>query len=434
MPELIIGDTLVSKNSELLKRRAAAVPAGVGNIHPVFADRAENAEIFDVDGKRYIDFAAGIAVVNTGHLHPKVKQAVKDQLEKFSHTCFHVAMYENYVRLAERINELAPGDTAKKTMFVTTGAEAVENAIKVARSYTGRSGIVAFSGGFHGRTLLALSMTGKVVPYKAGFGPMPAEVYHAPYPNPLYGISSADALAGVEKLFKSDIEPKRVAAFMIEPVQGEGGFYIAPPEFMQGLRKLADEHGILLISDEVQTGFARTGKMFATEYSGIEPDMMTMAKGLAGGFPLAALTGKAEIMDAVSPGGVGGTYAGNPLGCAAALAVLDVISEENLTGKAIEQGAHLQNRLKAMAEKVDFIGDVRGLGAMVAFELFDDVASLTPAPEKTKALLEKAREKGLLLLSCGNNANVIRMLAPLTIERELLDEGLAIIEECLSEL
>ena len=424
----------MTSNSTLLARRQQAVPRGVGNVTPLFADRAENAEVWDVEGKRYVDFAAGIAVVNTGHLHPKVKTAVQKQLERFSHTCFHVMMYEPYVELAERLNALVPGDSPKKTLLVTTGAEAVENAIKFARSATGRSGVIAFGGAFHGRTIMAVSLTGKMEPYKAGFGPFPAEVFHAPYPNALYGVSVEDAIAGVEQLFKSDIEPNRVAAMIIEPVQGEGGFYIAPPEFLQRLRALCDQHGILLICDEVQTGFARTGRLFATEYAGIEADIMTLAKGLAGGFPLAAVVGKSEVLEAVGPGGVGGTYGGNPLSCVAALAVLDVIEEEGLVARANAQGARLRQRLEGMAQKHACIGDIRGLGAMVAMELFHDIARRQPAADLAKALIARAAEKGLLLLSCGHNGNVIRILAPLTTPDTIIDEGLSIIEEALEEL
>jgi 4-aminobutyrate aminotransferase/(S)-3-amino-2-methylpropionate transaminase len=424
----------MTSNKALLERRKNAIPQGVGNVTPLFADRAKNAEVWDVDGRRYVDFAAGIAVVNTGHLHSKVKAAVAAQLERFSHTCFHVMMYEPYVALAERLNRLVPGDTPKKTLLVSTGAEAVENAIKFARAATGRSGIIAFGGGFHGRTLMAVSLTGKMEPYKTGFGPFPAEVFHASYPNALYGVSVEDALRSVEEIFKRDIEPGRVAAIVIEPVQGEGGFYVAPPEFLRKLRALCDRHGILLICDEVQTGFARTGRLFATEYSGIEPDMMTLAKGLAGGFPLAAVVGKAEILDKVSPGGVGGTYGGNPVSCAAALAVLDVIEEEGLAARALAQGEILQRRLRAMAERFTCIGDVRGLGAMVAFELFHDSARRQPAADLTKALLGRAHEKGLLLLSCGHNGNVVRLLAPLTASDAILEEGLDIIESALTAI
>lgn len=425
---------MTKTNSSLIARREQAVSRGVGNITPLFADRAQNAEVWDVEGRRFIDFASGIAVVNTGHLHPKVKAAVQGQLERFSHTCFHVMMYEPYVDVAERLNRLAPGDTPKKTLLVSTGAEAVENAVKFARSATGRSGIISFGGGFHGRTIMAVTLTGKTEPYKVGFGPFPPEVFHAPFPNELYGVSVDDAIKGVESLFKTDIEPSRVAAIILEPVQGEGGFYVAPPEFLRRLRALCDKHGILLISDEVQTGFARTGRLFATEYAGIEPDLMTLAKGLAGGFPLAAVVGKAEIMDAVAPGGVGGTYGGNPLSCAAALAVMDVIEEEGLAERAVSQGELLQGRLKGMAQRFKCIGDVRGLGAMVAVELFHDAARKEPAADITKALVAKAAENGLVLLSCGVNGNVIRILAPLTASDAILNEGLDILESCLAEV
>ncbi|HEX9585407.1 MAG TPA: aminotransferase class III-fold pyridoxal phosphate-dependent enzyme, partial [Gammaproteobacteria bacterium] len=315
----------MTSNAELMARRKAAVAQGVGNIHGVFADRAENAELWDVEGKRYLDFAGGIGVLNTGHRHPRVMAAVEAQMKRFTHTCFHVAPYEPYVALAERLNALAPGNHDKKTLLVNTGAEAVENAVKVARAYTKRTAVVAFAGGFHGRTLLALGLTGKVDPYKRGFGPMPGEIFHIPFPNALHGISEEDALEALHQLVKTDLEPERIAAIIIEPVQGEGGFYVAPPAFLQALRAFCDSHGVLLIADEVQSGNARTGKMFAIEHSGVVPDLIATAKSLAGGFPLAAVIGRAEVMDAVGPGGLGGTYGGNPLACAAAIAVLDVI-------------------------------------------------------------------------------------------------------------
>ena len=424
----------MSNTSDLLARRQAAVTTAIGHVHPLFAERAKNAELWDVDGKRFIDFSSGIAVVNTGHLHPKVKAAAVAQLDKFSHTCFHVAMYEQYVELAERLNKLVPGDSPKKTMLVNSGSEAIENAIKVARKYTGHSGVIAFNGGFHGRTLLTMSLTGRVVPYKAGFGPFAPEIYHAPFPNELQGVSVKDALKGLEQLFKSDIERERVAAFIIEPVQGEGGFYAAPPEFLQALRNIADEHGIVLIADEIQCGFGRTGKMFACEHAGIEPDLIALAKGLAGGFPLSALVGKAEILDSAPPASLGGTYGGNPVACAAALAVLDVMEEENIPQKAAELGEHMTKRLQEMATTYPVIGDVRGLGSLIAIELFEDADQENPATEKTAALQVAAREKGLLLLTCGPGGNVVRFLPPLTIERETLDEGLDILAECLNEL
>lgn len=426
----------MTANTELAARRESAIPRGVATMLPVFTERAENAEIWDVEGKRYIDFAGGIAVLNTGHMHPKVKAAVAGQLDKFSHTCFQVTPYESYVVLAEKLNALVPGNSPKKTLFLTTGAEAVENAVKIARAYTKRSAVVAFSGAFHGRTMMGMALTGKVMPYKAGFGPMPAEVFHAPFPNAYHGVSVEDSLKYLDTLFKSDVDPARVAAMILEPVQGEGGFNVAPAEWLQALRKICDEHGILLIIDEIQTGFARTGKMFAIEHAGVEPDMMTMAKSLAGGFPLSAVTGKAEIMDGANPGGLGGTYAGSPLACAAGLAVLDVIEEEGLVARANEIGTLMTDRLKAMAQKnsLSCIGDIRGLGAMVAMELVTDRDTRAPAADLTKALVQAVAKKGLILLACGTRANVIRFLVPLTASDALVNEGMDIIESTLEEL
>ncbi|PKO79976.1 MAG: 4-aminobutyrate--2-oxoglutarate transaminase [Betaproteobacteria bacterium HGW-Betaproteobacteria-13] len=414
-------------NSALMARRAAALPRGVGQAHPLFASKALNAEIWDVEGRRYIDFVAGIAVVNTGHCHPKVIAAAQEQIPHFSHTCFQVVAYDGYLTLAERLSALAPGDAPKKTFFVSTGAEAVENAVKIARAFTGRPGVIAFNGAFHGRTLLTLGLTGKIDPYKLGVGPFPAEIYHAPYPCELHGTSVDDAIHGIELLFKNDIEPKRVAAFIVEPVQGEGGYYPAPAEFMQRLRALADKHGILLIADEIQSGVGRTGKMFAMEHSNVVPDLITMAKGLGGGFPIAAVVGRADIMDALNPGGLGSTYAGAPMACAAALAVLDVVESENLCQRAADIGEHMQARLREVAAKQKSIGDVRGLGAMVAVEFFHDGDHARPAPELVKAIIAEALKRGLLLLSCGSYGNVLRLMVPLTIEQNVLDEGLDIL-------
>ncbi|NUB12089.1 4-aminobutyrate--2-oxoglutarate transaminase [Azospirillum brasilense] len=423
-------------NQSFQDRRNAAVPRGLANAMPVYVDRAENAELWDVEGNRFIDFAGGIAVLNTGHRHPKIIEAVKAQLDRFTHTCAMVTPYESFVTLAERLNALVPGSTPKKTAFFTTGAEAVENAVKIARAHTGRPGVIAFSGAFHGRTRLAMALTGKVVPYKVGFGPFPAEVYHAPFPNAYRGVSVQDSLKALEQLFKSDVDATRVAAIIVEPVQGEGGFNIAPPEFLQALRKICDDNGILLIIDEIQTGFARTGKMFAIEHSGVEPDLMTMAKSLAGGFPLSAVTGKAEIMDAPIPGGIGGTYAGSPLATTAALAVLDVIEEEKLIQRSNDLGERIAGRFRTMAQRntLSVIGDVRNLGGMIAMELVKDRGTKEPAAELTKALVAKAAEKGLVLLSCGTYGNVIRILVPLTASDALVDEGLDIIERSLEEL
>lgn len=420
-------------NKSLWSDREAAVPRGVGVMHPVFASRADNAEIWDEEERRYIDFAAGIAVTNTGHNHPRVKAAVAAQLENFSHVCFQVTPYKSYITLAERLSELAPGPTPKKTIFLTTGAEAVENAVKIARAATGRPGIIAFSGGFHGRTMMTMALTGKVAPYKIGFGPFPGDVWHVPFPAPYLDISEEDSLKALQQLFKADVEASRIAAIIIEPVQGEGGFYAASPSFLQALRKICDEHGILLIADEIQTGFARTGKMFATEYAGIEPDLMTVAKAMAGGFPISGVIGKAEIMDAPAPGGLGGTYGGSPLGCAAGLAVLDVIEDENLCDRAIEIGDRIVRRCEALRQSDRGIGDIRTLGAMTAMELIHDGDPTRADPDRTKQIVATAREKGLLLLSCGVRANVIRFLTPLTIPYDVLDEGLDILADAVKQ-
>lgn len=426
----------MATNAELQARKEQAIARGQGNMAPVYIDRADNAELWDVEGKRYIDFGSGIAVVNTGHGHPKVKAAVQAQLEKFSHTCVMITPYDSAVELAEQLNELAPGNTPKKTIFVSTGAEAVENCIKIARAHTGRRGVIAFNGGFHGRTMMAMGLTGKVTPYKNLFGPFPGEIYHAPFPIPYHGVSEKDSLKALNNLFKVDIEPRDVAAIIVEPVQGEGGFYPASNSFMQALRKLCDEHGIVLIADEIQTGFARTGKFFCTEYSGIEPDLMTSAKGIAGGFPLAAVIGKAEIMDAPMPGGLGGTYAGSPVGCAAALAVIETIKEEGLVDRANQIGALFGQRLAALQSQYpQLIGEIRAeRGAMIAMELVNNGNSEQPNAELTKALVGKAVEKGLVLLSCGFYGNVIRFLPALTISDELINEGLNIVEQCFAEL
>jgi 4-aminobutyrate aminotransferase/(S)-3-amino-2-methylpropionate transaminase len=421
-------------NADLSRRRAAAIPRGVGNSLQVYAERAVNGEIWDVEGRRYIDFGSGIAVLNTGHLHPKVQAAVAAQLARLSHACFQVTPYENYVALAERLNALAPGPGPWKTIFLTTGAEAVENAVKIARYHTGRPAVIAFGGGFHGRTLACISLTGKVHPYKAGFGPMLPEVYHAPFPMEYHGIRVEDSLAALEQLFKYDVDAQRVAAIIVEPVQGEGGFYIAPPVFLRELRALCDRHGILLIADEVQSGFARTGKMFAIEHAGVVPDLVTVAKSLAGGVPLSAVIGRADIMDAPLPGGLGGTYAGSPLGCAAGLAVLDVIASEDLCARAERQGALLRARLEDLRSRWSCVGDVRGLGAMVAMEMVRERRADAPDAEITKALVQAAGRRGLVLLSCGVYGNVIRFLAPLTLPDAQLAEGLAILEAALEDV
>jgi 4-aminobutyrate aminotransferase / (S)-3-amino-2-methylpropionate transaminase / 5-aminovalerate transaminase len=418
-------------NAMLMARRQAAVPRGVGHSHQIFIAKGENAEIWDVEGRRFIDFAGGIAVLNTGHRNPAIVEAVKAQLDQYTHTCFQVLAYEPYVELAERLNAKAPGDFAKKTLFLTTGAEAVENAIKIARAHTGRSGVIAFTGGYHGRTLLTLGMTGKVAPYKLGFGPFPNEIYHARFPNALHGVSVDDAMASIEQIFKNDIEASRVAAIILEPVQGEGGFNVAPPELFQRLRALCDQHGILLIADEVQTGAGRTGTWFAVEQSGVAPDLITMAKSMAGGFPISAVVGRAEVMDAPAAGGLGGTYAGSPLACAAALAVLDEFEKHDLLQRSKDVGQRITSSLQALAKQHDCIAEVRGLGAMVAMELCKNGDPHQPDADLTKALAAEATKRGLIILTCGTYGNVVRILVPLTASDAVLDEGLAIIAASL---
>lgn len=428
------GAALAAQSLEL--RRQEAVAPGVATLLPVYAQRARNAEIWDVDGRRYVDFASGIAVLNTGHLHKRVRDAVAGQLEQLSHACFQVTPYESYVQVAERLNAIVPTGTANKTMLLSTGAEAVENAIKIARAYTGRPGVIAFSGAFHGRTMMGMALTGKVVPYKTGFGPFPSEIFHAPFPAEILGVSVEDALAGIERIFASDIEPSRVAAIIIEPVQGEGGFYPAPSPFLAALRAICDRHGIVMIVDEIQTGMARTGRRLAIEHSGVDPDLVTMAKGLAGGFPLSAVTGRQEIMDAAAPGGLGGTYAGSPIACAAALAVLDVIEDEGLCERARIVGERMAHRLQALSEDEDLqgvIAEVRGIGAMVAMELVE-LDTQAPASSLTKELVQAAGRDGLILLACGVRGNVIRLLPALTIDEETLEEGLDILARNLRAL
>ncbi len=420
------------KNSEIAVRRDDAISRGVGMTTQVYAARAENSEIWDVEGRRYIDFAGGIAVLNTGHRHPKVIDAVKKQLDAFTHTCHQVVPYENYVALAERLNGIVPGDFRKKTIFATTGAEAVENAVKIARAATGRSAIIAFTGAFHGRTFMGMALTGKVVPYKVGFGQMMGDVFHVPFPIELHGIDVETSLDVLDKLFKADVDPKRVAAIIVEPVQGEGGFYEVPRALMKALRQICDDHGILLIADEVQTGFARTGKLFAMQHHDVAADLTCMAKSLAGGFPLSAVTGRAELMDAPGPGGLGGTYAGNPLAIAASLAVLDVIDEEGLCDRASQLGGRLKQRLESLRSDIAQIIDIRGPGFMVAVE-FGIPGSVKPSAEFANAVRLRALNKGLILLTCGVYGNVVRFLAPITIQDAVFNEALDIIEASIRE-
>lgn len=416
----------MTTNAEYLARRAAAVPRGVATATPVFTDRAENARLWDVEGREYIDFAGGIAVLNTGHRHPKVIEAVRAQLDRFTHTAFQVSAYGPYVELAEKLNARAPIKGGAKTIFFTTGAEAVENAVKIARAATGRSAVISFTGGFHGRTALTMALTGKVAPYKQQFGPSAPEVYHVPFPLARYGVDVETSLLVLNHILRADVEASRVAAIVLEPVQGEGGFHQAPPALMRALRALCDANGILLIVDEVQTGFARTGKLFAMEHYDVQADLITMAKSLAGGFPLSAVTGRTEIMDAVNPGGLGGTYGGSPIACAAALAVLDVIDAEGLLARADKLGARAKARLRELQSRNDMapIDDVRGLGSMIAFDLVSQRGSATPDGAMAKQVTTRALEQNLILLSCGVSGETIRLLYPLTIEDDLFEQGL----------
>lgn len=419
------------KNNELHQRRLQATPRGIGVMCGFYAEKAENATLWDVEGNEVIDFAAGIAVLNTGHRHPKIVAAVEKQLQAFTHTAYQIVPYESYVSLAERINERVPVDGPAKTAFFSTGAEALENAVKIARAYTKRPGVITFGGGFHGRTYMTMALTGKVAPYKIGFGPFPGSIFHAQFPNALHEVSTADALKSLDRIFKADIAPDQVAAILLEPVQGEGGFNIAPDDFMQALRKLCDTHGILLITDEVQSGFARTGKLFAVEHYSVKPDLITMAKSLAGGLPLSAVAGRAEVMDAPAPGGLGGTYAGNPLAVAAAHAVMDVIDEENLCERANHLGKHLVEVLTKAKADCPYIADIRAQGSMVAVE-FNDPQSGEPSAEFTKQVQDKALAAGLLLLSCGVYGNVIRFLYPLTIPEVQFRKALDILYQSLT--
>jgi len=424
---------IMTTNAELSARRISAVPRGIASAFPVFASHALNAEVSDVEGRRFVDFAGGIAVLNVGHRHPRVMEAVQAQLALYTHTAFQVVPYEPYVALAERLNAIAPFSGPAKTILFTTGAEATENAVKIARAATGRSAIVAFSGGFHGRTMLTMAMTGKVFPYKKLFGPMPGEVYHVPFPVEEHGTSVADSVKALQFLFRADVDPERVAAIIIEPVQGEGGFHPAPTELLVALRQLCDRHGIVLIADEVQTGFARTGRMFGIEHSGVEPDLVTVAKSLGGGFPISGVIGRALIMDAPEPGGLGGTYAGSPVACAAALAVLDVISEERLVERAEVIGTRVKERLRSMSSRNDVvpIAAIRGPGAMVGFDIVRDRGGHEPDSDATKRVTTTALGKGLILLSCGVYGNTIRILVPLTATDEVLDEGMSRLEAAL---
>ncbi|MDP3536442.1 MAG: 4-aminobutyrate--2-oxoglutarate transaminase [Halomonas sp.] len=421
-------------NAELNELKQKYVAAGAASPATAFADRAENAEIWDADGNRFIDFAGGIGVLNVGHRHPKVVAAVKAQLDKLMHTCQTVMPYEGYVKVAEKLSHIVPVRGHAKVMLANSGAEALENAVKIARAATGRSNVICFDGGYHGRTFYTMAMNGKVAPYQTDFGPMPGTVFRAPYPVPYHGVSEDEAIRGLKMTLKTDANPKDTAAIILEPVLGEGGFYPAPTSFLKKIREICDEHGMLMIIDEVQSGFGRTGKMFAIEHSGVEPDMMTMAKSMADGMPISAIVGTDKVMDASGPNSLGGTYTGSPTACAAALAVMEVFEEENILEKSQALGDKLAKRFNQWQSKFDCIDHVRNMGAMAAFELVSIKTDRTPNAELAAALCKKAREEGLILLSCGMYGNTIRFLMPVTIEDDVLNEGLDIIESCLESL
>jgi len=432
-----MGNAMNSKVDEtphLLRQREQFVPRGLVTAHPLVIDRAQGAELWDVDGKRYLDFVGGIGVLNIGHNHPKVVAAVQAQLQKVSHACFQVVAYQPYLDLAQRLCEMIGGQEAYKAAFFTSGAEAVENAVKIARAYTNRSAVIAFRGGFHGRTLLGTTLTGMSQPYKQNFGPFAPEVFHTPYPNAYRGVTSEVALEALDELLATQVAPERVAAIIIEPVQGDGGFLAAPPEFLQALRALADKHGIVLILDEIQTGFGRTGTWFGFQHAGIQPDLVTVAKSLAGGLPLSGVVGKAHIMDAPLPGGLGGTYGGNALACAAALAVIDAFEHEQLLARSQVLGERLRKGLRGLQARYPNIGDVRGTGFMLAIELIKDDSARTPYADLNQRVIDAARVGGLLVIKCGVHRNVLRFLAPLVATEAQVDEALQILDAALARV
>lgn len=421
-------------NAALWARREAAVARGVASAAPVFAQRAENAELWDVEGKRYIDFAGGIAVLNTGHRHPKIIEAAKAQEDRFTHTSFQVVPYAPYIELAEKLNALAPGDFAKKSLLVTTGAEAVENAVKIARAATGRPGVIAFSAGYHGRTLLTLGLTGKVSPYKKHVGPFPTDIFRVPFPSVRDDITVQDSIRALEMLFLTDAQPDRVAAIILEPVLGEGGYHPVPTELWQALRAICDREGILLISDEIQAGFGRTGTWFAVEHSGVAPDLITVAKSMAGGYPIAGVVGRAEVMDALAPGGLGGTYGGNPVACAAALAAIEAIESEGLLARSTALGETLRARFAEIGARAApyRMWDIRGLGAMLAVEFVTDFETAAPDAAFTKSVISHALKRGLILLACGMHGNAVRIMVPITASDAIIEEGMAIFEAAVA--
>jgi 4-aminobutyrate aminotransferase/(S)-3-amino-2-methylpropionate transaminase len=432
-----MGNAMNSKVDEtphLLRQRDQFVPRGLVTAHPLVIDRALGSELWDVDGKRYLDFVGGIGVLNIGHNHPKVVAAVQAQLQKISHACFQVVAYKPYLDLAQRLCEMIGGQDAYKAAFFTSGAEAVENAVKIARAHTNRSAVIAFRGGFHGRTLLGTTLTGMSQPYKQNFGPFAPEVFHTPYPNAYRGVTSDMALKALDELLATQVAPERVAAIIIEPVQGDGGFLAAPAEFLQALRALTEKHGIVLILDEIQTGFGRTGKWFGFQHAGIQPDLVTVAKSLAGGLPLSGVVGKAEIMDAPLPGGLGGTYGGNALSCAAALAVIEAYEQEQLLARGEALGERLRQGLLSLQARYPRIGDVRGSGFMLAIELIKDDEARTPDADLNQRLIDEARAGGLLVIKCGVQRNVLRFLAPLVTSEAQIDEALQILDAALARV
>ncbi|TBV09035.1 4-aminobutyrate--2-oxoglutarate transaminase [Phytopseudomonas dryadis] len=425
-------NSVPTENQRLLALREQHVPRGIATAHPVVAARAQGAELWDVDGKRYLDFVGGIGVLNVGHNHPNVVEAVRRQVGEISHASFQVLAYENYIQVAARLNALIGGGEPYKSVLFTSGAEAVENAIKIARGHTNRSAVISFRGGFHGRTLLGVTLTGMSQPYKQNFGPFPGEIYHATYPNAFRGIGSDDALADLHELFATDVAPDRVAAILVEPVQGDGGFLAAPTEFLQALRRLCTQHGIVLILDEIQTGFGRTGALFGFQHAGIQPDLVTVAKSLAGGMPLSAVVGRAEIMDAPTPGGLGGTYGGNAVACAAALAVLDLFEQEDLLAQGEALATQLRDGLLALQRRYPRIGEVRGLGFMLAIEMVADDGPRSPDALLAQRVIDGARDAGLLVIKCGVQRNVVRFLAPLVTTREQVAEALQMLDQALA--
>ena len=425
-------NSALTENQRLLALREQHIPRGIITAHPVVAARAEGAQLWDVDVKRYLDFVGGIGVLNVGHNHPRVVEAVRRQVGEISHASFQVVAYENYIEVAARLNKMIGGEEHYKSVLFTSGAEAVENAIKIARGHTNRTAVISFRGGFHGRTLLGVTLTGMSQPYKQNFGPFPAEIYHATYPNTYRGVSSDDALAELDELFATDVSPDRVAAIIIEPVQGDGGFIAAPTKFLKALRERCTQHGIVLILDEIQAGFGRTGTMFGFQHSGIQPDLVTVAKSLAGGMPLSAVVGRAEIMDAPTPGGLGGTYGGNAVACAAALAVMDLFEEQDLLSQGETLAAQLHDGLLDLQKRYPRIGDVRGLGFMLAIEMVADDSKQSPDAALAQKVIDEARHAGLLVIKCGVYRNVVRFLAPLVTTREQVAEALQMLDTALA--